>query len=105
MFQKSYMQWTSARAVLLGVLALAGPVLASDQIFPGGGTLAQVVDGGGTYSVITLVNLEQVTVPYTLNFYDDSGQPLTLSTNIGTNSIFTGTLTQGASTIIRTNGS
>lgn len=92
----------TATALLIGLTTTAGSAKASDQIFPGGGTLAQVVDGGGTYSVITLVNLEAISIPYTLNFYNDAGQPLTLTTNAGTNNIFTGTLNAGGSAIIRT---
>lgn len=95
----------SFAASVAAALVLSLPAYASDQIYPGGGTLAQVVDGGGTYSIITLVNLESVSIPYTLNFYNDAGQALTLNTTAGTNSILTGTLSPGGSTIIRTNNS
>lgn len=103
MFRKRYL--LPAAVLLFAVTTASIPARASDQIYPGGGTLAQVVDGGGTYSIITLVNLEAVTIPYTLNFYNDAGQALTLTTTAGTNSVFAGTLSAGGSVIIRTTNS
>ena len=90
---------TTVAALMIGV-----PAFASDVVYPGGGTLAQVVDGGGTYSVVTLVNLDTVAIPYNLYFYSDGGTPLTLSTTLGTNSFFSGVLPVGGSVIIHTNG-
>jgi hypothetical protein len=78
------------------------PAFASDTVYPGGGTLAQVVDGGGTYSIITLINVDSVAIPYNLYFYADSGSALTLNTTIGSGSFFQGVLPVGGSTIIRT---
>ena len=93
-----------ALAAVAALLALSPAVRASDVVNPGGGTLAQVVDGGGTYTIITLVNLDNVTIPYKIFFFADSGSALTLNTSAGTNSVFSGTLPVGGSTIIRTNG-
>jgi hypothetical protein len=98
MFKKFF----CASAIAAAGFLVAVPAQASDQIYPGGGTLAQLVDGGGTYSIITLVNLESVSIPYILNLYNDAGQSLTLTTSAGTNSIFTGVIPPGGSTIIRT---
>jgi hypothetical protein len=63
----------------------------------------RVVDGGGTYSIITLVNVDTSAAPYTLSFYADNGTALTLNTTAGTNAVFSGVIPVGGSTIIRTN--
>jgi hypothetical protein len=88
------------------------PARAADIVNQGGGTLADIVDGGGTSTIITLVNLQSAanfstpaTVAFTLSFYADNGSPLTLSTNVGTiaGSYF-GALAAGGSLVIQTNG-
>lgn len=101
---KKATSFTKIAIAVLAALAFSLPALASDVVNPGGGTLAQIVDGGGTYTIITLANLDSVPVPYTLYFYGDSGTPLTLSTSAGTNSVFSGILAVGESTVIRTSG-
>src|SRR5260370_39050151 len=81
------------------------PARASDLVFPGGGTLAQIIDGGGTNTIFTIANLDATTIPYTLSFYDDNGNPMTLSTTAGPpSSSLSGTLAANASLIIQTNG-
>ena len=77
---------------------------ASDWVQPGGGTFAQVADGGGARTTITLVNLDGVPAPYILNFFDESGNPMTLSTTSGQANSLTGTLPVNGSTIIQTSG-
>jgi hypothetical protein len=97
--------WKSLPSVAAAAAFLLAPVLyASDIVYPGGGTLTQIVDGGGTNTIITLANLDTVSAPYTLNFYDDNGSPLTLSTTAGTGSSLSGALAAHSSTIIQTNG-
>lgn len=92
--------------VSLSYVSLSAPAHASDAVWPGGGTLTQIVAGGGEYTIITLVNLENTyAAPYTLSFYDDNGNPLSLATTAGTGPVITGTLPVGGSTIIQTNGS
>jgi hypothetical protein len=96
----------------LAALLFSAPLLASDIVYPGGGTLAQIVDGGGTNTIITLVNQQSATngsittnaAPYTLYFYNDNGLPLSLSTTAGTGFSISGTLPAGGATIIQTNG-
>ncbi|HEV2199580.1 MAG TPA: hypothetical protein VGR73_07155 [Bryobacteraceae bacterium] len=78
---------------------------ASDWTEPGGGTLAQIMDQGGARTTFTLINLDAVAAPYTLNFYGDNGNPLTLSTTAGTAASLSGTLPVNGSIIIQTNGS
>ena len=66
---------------------------------PGGGVLAEIAGGGGIQTTITLVNLESLPAPYTLTFYDDNGNPLTLGTTAGApSSQLTGILSSGRST-------
>ncbi len=101
---KDFLKRLSCVLTAVAALTIGVPVFGSDIVYPGGGTLAQVVDGGGTYSVITLVNLDSVAIPYNLYFYSDAGTPLTLSTTLGTNSFFNGVLPVAGSVIIRTNG-
>jgi hypothetical protein len=91
-------------AGLFGYVSLSAPAYASDVVYAGGGTLAQVVDGGGTHSIITLVNLDVVAASYVLYFYADNGQPLSLTTTAGTGAVLSGVLPIGGSTIIQTNG-
>lgn len=93
-------------ALLGGYVSLSVPAHASDIIFPGGGTLAQVVDGGGTQSTITLVNLDTTAASYTLYFIGDNGVGIFLSTTATSSpaAILSGTLPVGGSTIIKTNG-
>ena len=100
MFKQVSLALAAAAALFVSV-----PASASDVVYPGGGTLAQVVDGGGTYSIITLMNLDTVPAPYTLYFLSDSGGYWTLNTSAGvaTGGILTGVLPVGGSTIIRTN--
>ena len=63
------------------------------------------MDGGGTRTTITLINLDNSAAPYTIYFYADNGNPLTLSTTAGTpSSILAGTLNPNSSAIIQTNG-
>lgn len=89
----------------LAVALIPLPALASDLVFPGGGTLAQIIDGGGTNTIFTIANLDAVTIPYTLSFFDDAGNPLTLSTTAGPpSSTLSGTLAPNASLIVQTNG-
>jgi len=97
--------WKSLPSVAAAAALLFAPVLhASDIVYPGGGTLTQVVDGGGANTIITLANLDTVIAAYTLSFYADNGTPMTLSTTAGTGSSLTGALPAHGSLIIQTNG-
>ncbi len=93
---------------LLGTIAVAftfAPLYAADIVYAGGGALSQIVDGGGTRTILTLINLDSSVAPYALYFYDDNGNPLTLSTTAGVpSSVLAGTLNPDASVIIQTNG-
>ena len=100
MFQKLSFALCAVAAMLISV-----PARASDIVYSGGGTLAQIIDGGGTNTIFTIVNIDSVTASYTLYFYADNGNPLTLSTTAGAPSTsVSGALPSGGSTIIQTNG-
>ncbi len=104
MFRQFLWALEAAPALVCFLLGLA-PARAADIVYAGGGALSQVVDGGGTRTTITLVNLDGSAAPYTLYFYDDNGNPLTLSTTAGSAaSVLAGTLSANASAIIQTNG-
>ncbi len=98
-------QRISFACLTISALIFSLPAGAADLVYPGGGAIAQVVDGGNTYTSITLVNMDSLPAPYTLKFYGDDGNPLTLSTTAGPPATqLTGTLNPGASAIIKTNG-
>ena len=93
----------------LAALAISLPARASDTVYAGGGALAQIVDGGGTKTTITLINLDSTPADYALYFYDDNGNPMPLVT--GSNPIpgvaadtLYGTLAARGSAIIKTAG-
>ena len=99
-----------ALAAVFVLVSVAAPAFAADLVVEGGGTLAQIVDGGGTNTIIPLVNLQAATISgaapasYTLYFFDDNGNPLFLNTTAGNGSTLTGTLPAGGIAIIQTNG-
>jgi len=94
-----------AVAAFFSYVPLSAPAYASDIVYAGGGALSQIVDGGGTRTILTLVNVDSSAAPYTLYFYDDNGNPLTLSTTSGAPApLLSGTLNPNASVIIQTNG-
>jgi len=88
----------------VALLLASVPACASDIVYPGGGTLAQIIDGGGTNTIFTIVNLDNVIAPWQLSFYGDNGSPLILTTTAGTNSVLSGSLAPNSSIIIQTNG-
>ncbi len=95
----------SLTALLFTASFISSTALGSDTVYAGGGTLPQIVDGGGTKTTITLINLDDVPAPYTLYFYDDNGNPLAMSTTAGAPaSILSGTLDSRGSVTIKTNG-
>jgi hypothetical protein len=80
---------------------------ATDLISPGNlQVFSQVVDGDIWHwkTTITLLNLGTGPANFTLNFYGDDGLPLTLSTNLGQASIFSGAIAPGGSLVIETPG-
>lgn len=89
----------------VSVLTFAPLTRAADIVYPGGGVLTHIVDGGGTQTTITLVNVDSQPAPYTLTFYGSDGNPVTFQTSAGpTTSPLSGTLNPNSSAIITTNG-
>ncbi len=67
--------------------------------------LAHVADGGQWTTTLTLVNLDTVPAPYTLDFYADDGSPLTLGiAGIGAVATTSGVLPVNGSTVLQTTG-
>ena len=87
------------------LLACSIPASAIDTIFAGTSQVfAQVVDGAGWKTTITLLNLGNNTASFSLNFYDDNGNALALDTNLGTGNVFAATIPPHGSLIISTAG-
>jgi len=89
----------------IGILILCAASLGAQQreiVFAGfGGAINQVVDGAGWKTTMTFINFSNTKVANALlNFYDDSGAPMTLTTNLGTFPTFTLTIpTKGTITL------
>jgi len=67
--------------------------------------LAHIADGGQWTTTFTLVNLDSVPAPYTLDFYADDGTPLTLGiAGIGAVTTTSGMLPVNGSTVLQTTG-
>jgi hypothetical protein len=93
------------------VLALMPLCVRQAAASVGDEVIAQVANGrdlsGNIWkTTITLVNLESEPVPYTLYFWDDAGQPLTLPiVGLGSPTVLQGTLPAGWSTTVETDQS
>jgi hypothetical protein len=67
--------------------------------------LAHIADGGQWTTTFTLVNLDTVPAPYTLDFYADDGSPLTLGiVGIGAVTTTSGVLPVNGSTVLQSTG-
>jgi hypothetical protein len=89
-------------AVCAAILSLAPAAHATDIVNAGGGVLAHIAFGGDWNTTITLVNLSAASGTYELHFIGSDGQPLTVPTTAGTNSVISGTLNSAGSVIIQT---
>ena len=109
-FRKRVRKLLSFAGLLLLIAPCASlPALASDVVYAGGGTLAQIVDGGGTKTTITLINLDSTPADYVLYFYGDDGNPMALVTTANPTAgtpadALYGTLAAHGSAIIKTAG-
>lgn len=61
---------------------LSGTADAQAEVTPGGGAMAHVAAGGGWQTTFTLVNNGPVAAQAQLNFFDDNGNPLSLSLTV-----------------------
>lgn len=67
--------------------------LSKEVVFAGlGGAINQVVDGAGWKTTMTFVNFGFSMASFTLNFYDDNGLPMPLTTNFGAGAAFNATI-------------
>jgi len=80
------------------------PPTGHEIIFGGQGAVAQVADGDGWRTTITIVNLDPTIAPYTLTFYADNGSLLSLTTSLGTSATFSGSIPPNGSVTIATAG-
>ena len=90
----------------LFVLALAASVVFGQQSTTSGqpGVISQVVDGDGWQTIISLNNIDASPSLYKLSFFDDSGAPLSLQTNILTGPVIYGAIPAHGSVTIQTAG-
>lgn len=68
-------------------------------------SIAQIVDGSSWMTQIQVVNLDQVPVSYSLQFWDDNGNPLQLPFVSGAAGTLSGTLAAGGTAFAETPGS
>jgi hypothetical protein len=89
---------------LLSALFLFCSLGYAEVVYPGRGLIAHIADGGGIQMEFVLTNLDDTASAYLLRCFDDNGNLLSLVTNAGTGSDFSGTLAPHASRSIRTAG-
>jgi hypothetical protein len=92
------------RMRLVSGLFLCASLCFAEAVYPGFGLIAHIADGGGIQMEFTLTNLDDTPSTFGLHYYDDSGNPLSITTNAGTGSVVGGTLAPHASRTIRTTG-
>lgn len=90
----------------LFLLALATSVAFGQQSTTSGqpGVISQVVDGDGWQTIISLNNIDASPSLYKLSFFDDTGAPLSLQTNILTGPVIYGAIPAHGSVTIQTAG-
>ena len=90
----------------LFLLALAAMAAYGQQSTTSGQTavIAQVVDGDGWQTLISLNNIDASPSLYKLSFFDDTGAPLSLQTNILTGPVIYGAIPAHGSVTIQTAG-
>jgi len=88
---------------LLSALFLFCSLGYAEVVYPGFSLIPHIVDGGGVQTVLTVTNLDDTPSTYTVWFWDDNGNPLSIATNPGNRDYFV-TLAPHASRTIRTPG-
>jgi hypothetical protein len=88
------------------VLALAATALYGQQSTTSGqsAVISQVADGDGWQTLISLNNIDGAPSLYKLSFFDDTGAPLSLQTNILTGPVIYGAIPAHGSVTIQTAG-
>jgi hypothetical protein len=75
----------------------------AEVVYPGFSLIAHIVDGGGIQTELTLTNLDDTPSTYTVWFWDDNGNRLSIATSPANSDYFV-TLAPRASRRIRTAG-
>jgi hypothetical protein len=88
------------------LLVLAASVVLGQQSTTTGqaGVISQVADGDGWQTIISLNNIDAAPSLYKLSFFDDTGAPLSLQTNILTGPVIYGAIPAHGSVTIQTAG-
>jgi|KBSMisStandDraft_5_1062788.scaffolds.fasta_scaffold79411_2 hypothetical protein len=88
----------------LSALLLFFPLVHAEAVYSGFSLIPHIADGGGIQMEFTLTNLDDTPSTVGLNYYDDNGNPLSITTNAGLSGCVGGTLAPHASCTIRTAG-
>lgn len=88
----------------LAALFLYCSIGQAEVVYAGIGAIAHIADGGGIQTEFTVTNLDDRSNNYRISFFDDAGNPLTLTTDAGTTTSLFGTLAPHASRTNRTVG-
>jgi len=88
----------------LSALLLFVPFVHAEAVYSGFSLIPHIADGGGIQMEFTLTNLDDTPSTFSLNYYDDNGNSLSLATNAGLSGDAGGTLAPHASRTIRTAG-
>jgi hypothetical protein len=89
----------------LFLLAFAASVYGQQSTTSGQpGVISHVVDGSGWQTIISLNNIDAAPSLYKLSFFDDTGAPLSLQTNILTGPVIYGAIPAHGSVSIQTAG-
>ncbi len=90
----------------LFLLALAASAVFAQQSTTSGqaGIISQVADGDGWQTIISLNNIDASPSLFKLSFFDDTGAPLSLQTNILTGPVIFGAIPAHGSVTIQTAG-
>jgi hypothetical protein len=88
---------------LLSALLLFCSLAYAEVVYRGFSLIPHVVDGGGIQTELTLTNLDDTPSSYTVRFWDDSGNPLSIAISPRNSDYFV-TLAPHATTSFRTAG-
>jgi hypothetical protein len=79
--------------------------ISGSAVFSSALRIPQILDGGGWVTGFSIVNIDQVPISFTFQFWDDSGHALAFPLLNGTPGILSGTLNPGASFFAQSAGS
>jgi len=91
-------------AFWVAVLGTAAQAFGAETVYGGPSVIAQVADGDGWKTVITVVNLDDTAASFTLKFYGDDGMPVVFATTTGTGNSISGSIAPRGLSTIETSG-